>query len=341
MWRDSLLLLQFILPMSSVDFVLTDLSSMCEVECYCTATSDCSNHFPCCPEDMTAYREPQSPSRDRNGHATKKKRSSVVQTWQNQTCIYPFIHITPLPEEFEDVLNEYPFRVIHGCRGNHTGSDLHTKCLDFRNISTLEKLIPVVDPNTMTIYANRFCAECNDVRDFEAFRYELVCRNALLGNWEFLSLDRTQENLMNLVRSGLCVFYLQPPDRENPIIVYENRCVQAIYSHCNETGDAVTIAKTNRPHCLPTLSLQDNNECAFCSDQSGHYFSGKGQSESHILKSMCNNECITSHKVLSFSFFILMSIDEALIATSDDRIMEPRDVKCGNQSNDIYDKFMV
>ena len=222
MWRDCLLLLQFILPMSSGDFVFTNLSSMCEVECYCAATPDCWNHLPCCPEslihrqvshvvDMTANREPRSLSQDRNDHATKKKRSSVVQTWQNQSCIYPFIHITPLPEEFEDVLNEAPFRVIHGCRENHTGSELHTKCLDFRNISTLEKLIPVADLNTMTIYANRFCAECNDVKDFEVFMPELICRNALLGNWEFLSLERTQENLMNLVRSGLCVFYLRPP----------------------------------------------------------------------------------------------------------------------------------
>ena len=140
----------------------------------------------------------------------------------------------------------------------------------------------------------------------------------------------------------MCV--LSPtPNRENPIIVYENWCVRAIYSRCNETGDAVIISKSRQPLCLSTLSLQDNNdyECAFCNDQSGHYFPGSGQSDSNILKVRCAKRCLFSSDLMSFSFFILMSIDEALIPASDDRIMEPRDMKCGKVSNDIYDKYMV
>ena len=40
-------------------------------------------------------------------------------------------------------------------------------------------------------------------------------------------------------------------------------------------------------------------------------------------------------------FPYLMSLDKALIPASDDRIMEPRDLKCGNQSENVNDKFMV
>ena len=44
---------------------------------------------------------------------------------------------------------------------------------------------------------------------------------------------------------------------------------------------------------------------------------------------------------MSFSFLVLMSLDKVLIPASDDRIVEPRDLKSGNQSDDVYDKFMV
>ena len=142
--------------------------------------------------------------------------------------------------------------MIHDCPGNHICSDLHTKYVDFRYLSSFDSVIPVVDRNTMTIYANRFCAECNDIQDFQAFFHEFVCSNALLGNWEFLSLDRTQENEMVLIRSGLCVYYLKGSETNSLDFVTENRCSSAKYTDCSHTGDALVVENWYKYYSLST-----------------------------------------------------------------------------------------
>ena len=292
MCRDSLFLPNligwFLLSISNVS---ANTKSTCEVECLCDALPACWNQLSCCPASfidrevrssndamrpevehfsnvdgfMPSAREPRSPGREWSIHSTKK-RGTDVQNWQNSSCVYPFVHSEPLLDEFKAVVVGHQFRVVHDCRGNHSGSDLHTKCLAFRNISNLESVIPVVDGNTMTIYANRFCAECSDIQDFEAFLHQFICSNALLGQWELLSLERTQENQLNLIRSGLCVYFIKPPDKET-LKIPENRCLSAKYTNCNQAGDAVVIDKNYWHDCLTTLSLPDGNLCAFCSDQ--------------------------------------------------------------------------
>ena len=306
------------------------------------------NQLPCCPEPFThpndshdfvpSVREPRSYSRERSVHAIKK-RSPGVKKWQNQSCIYPFVHVEPLYEEFHIFLSEIPFRVIHDCRGNHTGSDLHTKCLDFTSLSSFESVIPVVDRNTKTIYANRFCAECNAIQDSHAFPHEFVCRNALLGNWELLSLERTQENEMVLIRSGLCVYFLKGSETNSLDIVAGNRCSSAKYTDCSHSEDALVVENWYKYNSLSKQYFQDGYHCALCGNQSDS-FSGIGQSVIRSVQTSCSYGCALD-VVMSFSFFVLMSLDKALIPVSDDRIMEPRDLKCGNQSNDIYDIFMV
>ena len=141
----------------------------------------------------------------------------------------------------------------HDCEGNHTGSDLHRKCLNFSHISSFESVIPVFNRNTKTMHANRFCAECSDIQDFEHFLHQFICSNALLDNWELLPLERTQENEIVLIKAELCVYFLEPPQT----IANEGICFSA--------------------NCLSRQSLQGGNYCAVCFDHSDS-FSDIGQS---------------------------------------------------------------
>ena len=294
------------------------------------------------PDFMPSIRERRSLSRERRVHAIKQ-RSPVVQTSLNASCMYPFVHSEPLLQEFQEIAESNAFRVIHSCQRKYIGSELHSKCLDFRNASSLESVVPVVDGKTRTIHANRFCAECSGIQDFEAFQHKFVCSNEILGHWEFLSLERTQENQPTLIKSGLCVYSLQPPDNETLNIV-ENRCLSAKYTDCNEAGDAMVLGKSSWHDFAHSMFIQGGYYCAFCGDQHDKpRVSDIEQSANKSVQTTCNGEYPNPPRqnVMSFSFFILMSLDKALITTSDDRVTESHDMKCGNQSYDVYDKFMV
>ena len=322
-------------------------NSACEVECLCDASPGCWNQLSCCQESLLhqkvrssrdaslftpAVRYPPSLGGNR------KKRGIGMQHFQKSSCVYPAVHAEQFLEEFNDIIHKYSFRVIHGCSENHVGSDLHAKCLAFRNISSLDSNIPVVSGKTKAIYANKFCGHCNNIDNFEPFTHQFVCGNALYGDWELLSLEKTPENQMGLIRSGLCIYALQPPDTVT-LEIPENRCLAAKHTSCSSTIGADIVDKRVWNNCHSSVASQDESYCAFCGDTE---FSYVGGSVNNSVQASCNEGCPKYiDTVMSFSFFILLNIDEALSESSDDRAMKPRDLKCGNATNDVYDNFMV
>ena len=278
--------------------------------------------------------------RVRREFAYPKTSNTTVQNWPNQSCIHPFVQGGPLQGDFQTLLDEYPLRVINDCKENHIGSELHTKRLNFRNLSSLDYILPVASTTTNTLYANRFCAECMDVQHFVAFRNDFLCSNEFLGNWSLLSLERTQENQMVLLRSGLCVYYFKTPEISPSVyfdITTHHRCTAAKYTGCELAGDA-DVSRVGWRDCLSTFPLQDHTYCAFCTGQDGN---GKSGHDNVLTKG--HEICTEDVPEFAYSFYILMSIDKALTAETDDRITEPRDLQCGNKSSDVYisDNFMV
>ena len=349
-------------------------NNTCEVVCLCDVSPVCWNQLPCCTESFShrtvrnpveelspvvrnspvdgempmlrPVRELRSLFREQKIHKTERKplfrepRSPVAERRQNSSCVYPMIYIGPLLDEFKKRVYKIPFRMIHDCQETFIDSDLHKKCLEFRNISRLENVIPVADAQTNTVYANRFCAECSGIHDFEEFSIEFICDNALLGHWELLSLERTQENMERLIKSGLCVYSLQPPNKKTLKNV-QNRCMAATYTECNQAEVPVVIAKSYSYDCDSKRCFRDNYYCAFCGDTTNKLrFSGINKSE-NIVQTTCNAGCPNDrYDVMTFSFFILMSLDRVLMTTDGDWVLESRDQKCKNQSH-VYDQYMV
>ena len=146
----------------------------------------------CCPESIVSRKvrsssedhelfppvvpNPPGPSGNWNLHSAKK-RNIGLQNLPKTSCVYPVVYAEPLIEEFNGNVNKYSFRMIYDCRENHMGSELHTKCLAFRNLSSLEINIPVVSRNSKAIYANRFCAECNDITTGNVVRDNQMVRD--------------------------------------------------------------------------------------------------------------------------------------------------------------------
>ena len=295
------------------------------------------------PVSTPSVRVPRSPNRGQGIHAMKK-RSGQEKASQNSSCVYSFVYTEPLHREFlKHLYNDIAFRVFHYCLQKHIGSEFYLKCQGFRNVSTLESAIPVVDRKTNIIYANRFCAECNDIDDFEVFHHEFVCSNEILGHWDFLSLEQTEENQLVLLRSGLCVYSLKPPDNKT-LNTAGNRCMSAKYTDCNQAEEAVVSDFDWETYKSSVEYLEDGEYCALCGYQRDiPAYSDIGQfADNNVQRACTYGECLDKPiHVMSYSFFILMSLDKALLTTADDRAMKPSHLTCGNQSDYVYDKYMV
>ena len=115
----------------------------------------------------------------------------------------------------------------------------------------------------------------------------------------------------------------------------------ATYTECNQAEVPVVIDKSYWYDCDSKRYFRDNYYCAFCGDTTNKLrFSGTNKSENSV-QTTCNAGCPNDrHDVMTFSFFILMSLDRVLLTTDDDRVLEPRDQKCKNQSH-VYDQYMV
>ena len=290
---------------------------------------------------LPTARESRSPRRERIVHNMKKR--SQVKNSPNSSCVYPFVHGEQLHREFRDYAENNRFRVLHDCLQHDQGSELYLKCQDFRNVSSLENVIPVVDSNTKTIYANRFCAECSNVKVFKSFHHEFVCSNELLGHWEFLSLEATEENEIDLIRSGLCVYSLQPPDNKT-LNTVDSMCLSVRYTNCYQTEDTVVPDFSLNPLAIATQLLGEDKYCSLCGYQSNMLaFSDTGQHVNISVATAFSDEiCLREPEdIMSYSFFILLSLDKAMLTKSDDRVMTSRDLECGNQTVEVYDKYMV
>ena len=348
----------------------------CELGCLCRVSPVCWNQLPCCPESFSRMalmeplgeqsvgvmgnpaaeenlavdlgspvRERRSPVREQESRTGKResplreRRNPVTQRRQNTSCLYPMIYGEPLLGEFKDRFQYRMFRIIHDCLDKYIGSDLQQNCLNFRNTSSLENIIPVADSQTRTVFANRFCALCSGIQEFNEFRVEFICDRKILDEWELLSLERTHGNQMRLIKTGLYVYYFQSTGLG--IEIPENQCMAVKYKDredCNQTGDAIVLGVDNWHLCDWKGSFQDDNYCALCDDR----IYTTNQSDHNRLLKHCDARCRRDLLfVMSISFFALISLDRSLLTANDDRVQEPRDQRCRNQSGDVYDQHTV
>ena len=118
----------------------------CQLQCSCDPFT-CGSSLPCCP-DMP----------DKN------------VTLRNTSCLYPVIYKEPF-DIFRDPKRhaKFPIRMVHVCNDEYVGSELHEKCLDYRNTKELDYMLPVISNTTELVYVNRFCAECSNELNFTQF----------------------------------------------------------------------------------------------------------------------------------------------------------------------------
>ena len=317
--------LQFIFwyLLSICTFVAANSNNTCEVLCLCSVPQDYWNQLKCCPKllvqkEIASAQDINSESNSPVADADPMSDSPVdgglmydsppdggsmydsppddgslydspvdggPMSSHKSSCVYSFVYTEPLHKDF---YYAYPFRVFHSCLQMFIGSEMYLKCQNFRNVSCLECIIPVVDRKTKIIYANRFCAECNAIEDIETFNHEFKCSSEILGRWDLLSLEQTEENNIVLFRSGLCVYFLAPPDWET-LQTAGNSCLMAKYTNCYH-AEEVAVSKFDwYDYKWSNRYLEDGEYCALCGYPSAMpEYPDFGQSESNTVQGACN-----------------------------------------------------
>ena len=146
----------------------------------------------------------------------------------NQECISPFIFKSVLSAKTfdgrKDGINFY--YGINKCPAEYKNIDTVLNCKqppfnDFHNAVA-------VSDKSGRMFKNRYCAECNGVKEYIPWTLELVC----IGDTISLDSGIVGLNLASLT-NNFCHVYSKPPSE---IIDTTFRCFHGIFDRCNVTG---------------------------------------------------------------------------------------------------------
>ena len=251
-------------------------------------------------------------------------------------CRYPMIYREPLQVDFSDRFRHTMLRMITACQDSFVGSVLQSKCYDFKNTTNLETVTPVTDRATGRIFTNRYCAECNGLHDYEIFIDQFICNDKLFEDWKLLSMDRTHDNQITLIKLGLCVYYFTPPNKTIADIP-ENKCFAVTYKHCNKTGDKFIRGAHIWNLCGAKDWFQNDNTCSLCDEIP---YPTNALNYNRLLR-LCDKRCKEDFaNIMSVSFFALISLERTQMQTIDVLGLGNGDQKC-QESGGVYDKYTV
>lgn len=287
---------------------LPEFSLPCVLPCSCE-TEICGDKLTCCPDIS------QKPT----------GRS-------NSSCLYPVIHSERL-NRFNRPDNHVMFslRMVHDCALEYIGSDLHEKCLLYRNTSNMDNLTPVMSNTTGVIYVNRFCAECSQIRYFEAFKPIFVCWYELFSpvNWDQLRVEWTLENQYRLTQAGLCVYIFRVPDEEK---IKANACSNPIYTSCNQTGDMDVMDPFLTEACeayeLPYKRQYRNIHCFLCNIKAGQ--------QVYNPHAYCPQTKLDQY-IFEISFYAIIDVEQFHIS---DRVIS-ENKQCEDTAASMHDRYLV
>ena len=167
----------------------------------CSCADDCWKRDNCCPDKIVKEEAVTIEKETCKSHFVLKNENSV------------FKNIDFGPDKHYFVIETCP----------ETGNDgiVKEKCAGTM-AETLTDLIWVSDTKTNKIYNNRFCAECNGVRNYRQWNLATDCFDIMIKENYSLNISSYSEECLSV----------KPPNRK----ANENTCLSPTISTCNKTG---------------------------------------------------------------------------------------------------------
>ena len=127
---------------------------------FCRCDSLCTFYNDCCVDFQTFC-------------GTRKEISFGGVDPQQLSCMAPR-HVDTRSRESDHIW------MVNKCPKNRKIDDISRNCetaddIKLLNITTMRKLLPVVDKNTNLLFRNEFCAQCNGIEKFEYFGFNMRC----------------------------------------------------------------------------------------------------------------------------------------------------------------------
>ena len=291
---------------------------LCTAPCSCDVVY-CREKSECCP-DVLQHR--------------------VQKEYVNTSCLYPVVHSEQLDTWNDPRFHvDFPLKMVTGCLSNYTGSELHKQCLIYRNTTNLDNMVPVLSKATGVIYVNRFCAECNDITNYEPFESIFVCSSKMFwpSKWDLLVKERTPKSQRELIDTLLCNYIFRPP---NGSTIDDNVCSEVVINACNQTGywdyfDQFLVdacGAYDLPH-----EFYRNIYCFICNEP--RRFTHLSDQNLRI-----NPFCpFITLSVLQISFYAIIDVDLYRLQEKDftQPAKKSGDHECGDYPDEAWDPYMV
>ena len=291
---------------------------LCTAPCSCDVVH-CREKSECCPDVL---------------------QKLVQKEYVNTSCLYPVVHSESLNSwNYPGFHVDFPLKMVTGCLRNYTGSELHKQCLIYRNTTNLDNMVPVLSTATGVIYVNRFCAECNDITNYEPFESIFVCSTEMFTpwNWDLLVKERTPQSQQELIETKLCNYVFRPP---NGSAIDDNECTEVTHHACNQTGRWDYFDQFFVDACgayeLPH-SYFKNLHCFICNVP-------RDFAQLSVKKYRINPFCPkVKISVLEISFYAIINVDLYRLQEIDFAQPErnPGDHECGDYPGEALDPYMV
>ena len=192
---------------------------------------------------------------------------------------------------------------------------------------------------TGVIYVNRFCAECNDITNYEPFESIFVCSTKMFypTKWDLLVKERTPQSQQELIETSLCNYIFRPP---NGSTIDDNICFVVAYHACNQTGNWDYFDQFLVDACgaydLPHEHFR-NLYCFICNEP--RKFT-QLPDQNFRIKPFCSYIIVS---VLQISFYAIIDVDLYRLQEIDftQPAKKSEDHECGDYPGEAWDPYMV
>ena len=118
------------------------------------------------------------------------------------------------------------YRVVDYCPEENSDSELASKCSG-ENQSSLEEYLWVSENKTGLTFQNRFCAECNRIKDIVTWQFLTDCSQIIFQNLSLI-------NDASFFPDACSIINVVPDSVKDTVERF--RCFLSHFSTCNETG---------------------------------------------------------------------------------------------------------
>ena len=228
----------------------------------CSCDSFCTYRKNCCPSTTLSRTEGMRgsvPMTERGASFGPPERDMVAtsEPTLNFTCVIPRSNVESASGPTGSVVEGLGLYMVTSC----SQGILDRRCTE-PTVDVLEENLPLTSLNTSLTYRNKFCGECNNIRDLLPWKPYITCSDSYLLKADEVLFPISVEKLYKLAISsahGECGIEFRPPDNfdESHDMCYKHELVQTC------TSSNIVFRSACKSFSMPYFHTKNNITVAY------------------------------------------------------------------------------